>query len=1391
MGSPDTSESIGNIAIIGMSGRFPGANNLDEFWRNLRDGVESVSSFSDQELADSSVDPAVAGDPRYVRAAAILENVEMFDAPFFGFSPKEAQILDPQQRLFMECAWEALETAGYNAETFDGQIAVYAGQNISNYLLFNLYPRLGRNGFVENFQTLTGNAKDYLATRTSYKLKLTGPSISVQTACSTSLVSVSLACQSLLSYQCDMALAGGVTVRVPQKAGYLYEAGGILSPDGHCRAFDAQARGTGLGSGLGIVVLKRFEDAVAAGDCIHAVIKGTAINNDGDQKIGYTAPSVEGQSKVIAMAQAVAGIKPETITYIEAHGTGTTLGDPIEIEALTRAFRAGTAAKGFCAIGSVKTNFGHLEAAAGIAGLIKTVLAMKHKLLPPSLHFEQPNREIDFASTPFYVNSRLAEWISGGLPRRAGVSSFGIGGTNAHVVVEEAPVRELARSEVERPLHLLALSAKSEGALKELAAKYDRHLSADSPDSLADICFTANTGRKHFSDRAAVIAESPAEAREKLARFIHGESAAGLLAGRVESDSKPKVAFLFTGQGAQYVGMGRQLFETHPTFRKQMQRSDRLLRGELDRPLLSVLYPEGKASSPLDETAYTQAALFAFEYALAELWRSWGVKPGAVMGHSIGEYVAACVAGVFSLDDALKLVAERGRLMQRLPQDGAMVVVMADEERVRQAIIPHGEQVSIAAINGPDNIVISGARERIKEITAQLEAQGIRTRPLTVSHAFHSPLMAPMLSPFERQAAQVRYAPPQVGLISNVTGALVQGAENGNAAYWVRHVREPVRFSAGMQTLRDLGYEIFLEIGPKATLLGMGRRCLAEGTSLWVPSLRQDRGECRQMLESLGTLYVHGVEIDWAGFDRDYRRYRVTLPTYPFQRKRHWIDGAKPESQPPLLPARSSGRSTHPLLGSRLRSPLREVQFELLVSSNSPALMEEHRIYGLPVFPAAGYLEMTQAAAAEVFGGNGPSVLEDVVIHEPVVIAEEDEFRTVQLVLTPEGDGSATFQISSLRPEVNDSSWTLHAVGKVTAGNSHAAFPVQKPISREEIQARCPDRVSNPELFYQGMAERGLDLGPGFQWIENIWRRDGEALGRMRLPRDGEGAESCQVHPGLMDSCFQLIAAALPAEALDTVYAPIGLKSLRLLGRPHGRVWGHAVISSSHGHSKDTVLSDLCLFDESGKLLMEVRGLLARRAPREALTREKDRVSDWLYSVQWQPKPLQDKRPSAADLPAPKHVAEYLHSLLEPLSREHGLMIYEQLIPEMDALAVAYMVEAFQQLGCEFRPGQRLGTLTAARQTGVADQHQSLFGRMLEMLERGGRLRRVASEWEVLPLSNRIDPHERWRALMAQYPAFAAELTLLERCGSQMAKVLRGERNPLEILFPGGSLDTL
>ena len=888
-----------DIAIIGMSGRFPGANNIDDFWQNLQDGVESISFFSDQELESSGINSALLREPNYVKAKAVLDDIDLFDASFFDISPREAKIMEPQQRLFLECAWEALENAGYAPGTYEGSIGVYAGSGLNTYLLFNLSSSLNIESTRDRFQTFISNDKDFLATRVSYKLNLTGPSLTIQTACSTSLVAVHLACQSLLNGECDMSLAGGVSIFVPEKVGYLHQEGMILSPDGHCRAFDAEAQGTLKGDGLGIVVLKRLVDALADGDSIYAVIKGSAINNDGSLKVGYTAPSENGQAQVIKDALAMARVTAESITYVEAHGTGTPLGDPIEIAALTQAFRASTEAKGFCAIGSLKTNIGHLDTAAGVAGLIKTALALKHKLLPPSLHFKQPNPHIDFTNSPFYVNTTLSEWKAGETPRRAGVSSFGIGGTNAHVVLEEAPAPLPVEVEMERPLHILCLSGKSQRVLRELATKFERYLAVHPSVSLVDVCYTANVGRTHFPHRLVVVAETLAQLHKKLVAFAKEEESAGILTEQVEGSNRPKVVFLFTGQGSQYVGMGRQLYDTQPTFRQTLDQCDELLRPYLKQSLLSVLYPEAGTGSPLNETSYTQPALFALEYALAELWRSWGIVPDAVMGHSLGEYVAACIAGVFSLEDGLKLVVERSRLMQSLPQDGQMAAVFADEKRVVSALASYKTQVaiakqnsiaSIAAVNGPENIVISGAREVVESAIEQLKSQGITVQPLQVSHAFHSPLMEPILDEFERKARQVQFKTPGIPLISNLTGQMLKAGETPNANYWRRHMRETVQFAAGMNTLTQQGYEIFLELGPRSTLLGMGKRCLPKGKHSWLPSLSQGKDDWQVLLESLSRLYTQGANLNWKGFEQDYSRHRLSLPTYPFERQRYWIE---------------------------------------------------------------------------------------------------------------------------------------------------------------------------------------------------------------------------------------------------------------------------------------------------------------------------------------------------------------------------------------------------------------------------------------------------------------------------------------------------------------------
>jgi non-ribosomal peptide synthase protein (TIGR01720 family) len=896
MDNSTADDFIGSIAVIGMAGRFPGARDVNQFWQNLRDGVESLSFFADRELEAAGVAPALLDHPAYVKAGMILDDIEQFDAALFGFTPREAEITDPQHRLFLECAWEALETAGYDPERYDGAIGVYAGVGLSSYLL-NLYTNRELMGSVLGMQAVIGNDKDYLSTRVSYKLNLRGPSMTVQTTCSTSLAAVHLACQGLLNYQSDIALAGGVKLDVPQKAGYLYQEGGILSPDGHCRAFDAGAQGTTGGNGVGIVVLKRLTDAVADGDQIHAVIRGSAINNDGAMKIGYTAPSVRGQAEVIAMAQAVAGVEPATISYVEAHGTGTVLGDPIEIEALTQAFRASTRKKEFCAVGSVKTNIGHLDAAAGVAGLIKTVLALKHRQLPPSLNFTEPNPQIDFSNTPFYVNTGLADWPNGTTARRAGVSSFGIGGTNVHVVLEEAPAVEASGKS--RARQLLVLSGKTKGVLERASANLLEHFKREEKINLADAAYTLQVGRRAFSHRRAVVCRDRDDALTMLAGM---GSSVRVLNGHWEGGARP-VVFMFTGQGAQYLNMGAGIYETEAKFREEVDRCALLLRPQLGLDLREVLYPGAEhsegAAAKLNETDLTQPALFVLEYALARLWMEWGVRPEAMIGHSIGEYVAACLSGVFTLEEALGLVAVRGRLMQSAER-GAMLAVGLPE-RETEAMIA-GTGLSVAAVNSPQQCVVSGSVEAVEEMLTKLYEREVNVTRLPATRAFHSTLMESVASAFAEHLRRITFKPPQIPFISNVTGQWITDREATDAGYWRRQLRERVRFSDGLRELMKEGERVFLEVGPGQTLSRLAKRQAGEqrdaagerkGEVSIVSSLRQEsdrRSDEEQLIKALGQLWASGVEVHWEGFYAHERRQRVQLPTYPFERQRYWIE---------------------------------------------------------------------------------------------------------------------------------------------------------------------------------------------------------------------------------------------------------------------------------------------------------------------------------------------------------------------------------------------------------------------------------------------------------------------------------------------------------------------
>ena len=887
---------MSDVAIIGIAGRFPGARDPEEFWRNLQNGVESISRLADDELEVRNA-AELARLPNYVRARGVIEGADQFDPEFFGMYPKEAAITDPQHRIFLECCWEALENAGYDPLAYPAPVGVFAGCSVNTYFLEQLctsreFLRDYTGAYqVGNYTILTGSNSDFLATRVAYKLNLKGPAYTLHCGCSTSLVAVSQACQSLLSYQCDAALAGGVSITFPQKRGYLYDPGGMASPDGHCRTFDENAQGTVFGSGAAVVVLKRLEEAQADGDYIYAVIRGCAVNNDGSGKVGFAAPGVEGQARVISMAQAVAGVAPETISYIEAHGTGTPLGDPIEVAALSKVFRRATSARHYCSLGTAKTNVGHLDVAAGATGLIKTALMLRDRKVPPLLNFERPNPHLELAGTPFYVNTELTEWKRGETPRRAGVSAFGVGGTNAHVVLEEAPERPPAT--VHHPSHLLLLSARSENALNKTTSSLAAHLKQKHSE-LADVAYTLQAGRHPFEHRRMLVADNIEDAAIALETL----DTRRVITGRA-SAQPGALTFLFPGQGTQHVNMGRELYRSEPVFHDNVDRCAAILAPQIGLNLTEILYPsEGDtaaATHQLNATALAQPAIFIIEYALAQLWMSWNVRPEAMIGHSIGEYVAACLAGVFSLEDALTLIATRGRLMQSLPR-GAMLSVRVPAEQLRPRL---NGLLSLAAVNGPSLCVVSGPIPAVGALNDALQGEGVVCRPLHTSHAFHSAMMDPILEPFAQAVARVRREMPRIPYISSITGDWITPQQAAHPAYWAQHLRQPVQFSAGILKLAGQSDgRVLLETGPGITLATLARQHLGKAAIHVVISSLPEPGSSASDIAAIqnaqGRLWLSGVAPDWQTVHSRESCRRVPLPTYPFERKRCWVDGVEP-----------------------------------------------------------------------------------------------------------------------------------------------------------------------------------------------------------------------------------------------------------------------------------------------------------------------------------------------------------------------------------------------------------------------------------------------------------------------------------------------------------------
>ena len=1375
-------DSETDVAVIGMAGRFPGARDLDQFWTNLAAGVESITTLGDAELSAAGVDASVRRAAGYVPVTARLDDAECFDAACFGYSPREAALLDPQGRVCLELAWHAFEDAGVSAPECPGAIGVFATTSLNTYLLHNLRGRVDPQDFIlglGNIPVVVGNASDFSATRISYKFNLRGPSVAVQTACSSSLVAIHLARQSLLNGECDVALAGGVSIYLPQDRGYRYQEGMILSPDGHCRAFDADANGIVFGRGGGMVVLKLLARAQEDGDRIRAVIKGSAVNNDGSRKVGFTAPSVAGQSRVITEALADAGVRAESISYLEAHGTGTKLGDPIEVAALTEAFRKHTARTGYCALGTVKTNIGHLDVAAGVTGFIKTVLMLEHRQLVPSLHFRAPNPEVDFASSPFYVIPALRPWDVPSGARRAGVSAFGIGGTNAHVIVEEAPGEAGAVSGSENPIHVMRVTARTEDALSVLCVRVAERLEGTAPPDLGDVCHTANTGRAHLPHRVVVRASSTSDLREGLTAAAAGSLDPRVVRGMAGTSETPSVAFLFTGLGAQAVGMGQALYRFQPVFRAALERCDVLLRPHFEQPLLSVLYPPPGQASPIDETVYGQPVMFAFEYALAALWRSWGVRPSALLGHSLGEYAAACVAGLVSLEEVIRLVAIRGRLMDSLPPGGGMAAVFAPESRVRDLLAADAPSVSIASINAPENTVISGPADAVADVAARFSRANVEVRILNVSKAFHSTLVEPVLDEYERAVAQARFGRAGIPVISNLTGQVLSDEDGRDPRYWRRHAREAVRFADGVRTLYDRGIRHFLEVGPHTTVTGMAAGCLADSDAVFLPSLRRGREDWDQILETLSELYVRGVAINWAQVDPSPGRRRVALPLYPFARVRHWIEPPTGDSE------RNEPATGFPMLGRAVRSPLVDrPAFELRAAADLLPFLRDHRVFDATVLPATGYIEAA-LEAVEAATGRRSSVVEELEIPGALTTAGATA-RLAQVLLTPE-QGDFRFEVFATDSDGKaDAPWQRLGSGLVKGGPTPGVRT--RSFVPDDIRTRCTRRLSG-EAYYEDVARLGFAYGPSFRGVQQVWSGDGEALGEIHLPASvAEDAASYLFHPALLDSCLQIVLGLMPP---GRTFLPVRFDRV-VLGPWQADLVVHAVLRSV-SEGSPTVQGDVTIGDPQGTVVAEVEGVVLQEVDQRRWTPgHPPEWHRWLYETTWVPAARPPAPRESPALPGTESLGRVLRERLEPSRQRHRLDDYEAIQPELDRACSGWALEALQALGWYRSPGEALTTRDLCRTLSIAGHQERMTNRLLEMLCEDGLLKRTGpSAWLVSRAVAPEAPSPDLGDLAGRYPALGTMLDLVDRCGRSLASALRGETKGVDVLFPGGSIADL
>ncbi len=1359
------------IAIVGIGCRFPGAVvDGESFWRLLVEGRSGIREVPpDRWSLDRYYhpDPAASGTT-ITRWGGFVDDPDKFDARFWAISPREAIRMDPQQRWLLEVAWEAIEDAGVAPEGLRGaNVGVFVGIAGNDYGGVQL-PNLKEIDAYTN----SGSTLSIAANRLSYAFDLTGPSIAVDTACSSAAVATWMACQNIALGTCQAALVGGVNALITPHATVGFSKASMLSPTGQCFAFDARANGYVRSEGAGVVFLKPLRAALADGDHIYAVIRGAAVNQDGHTS-SMTVPSVEGQAAMLREAYEHAGVAPASVVYVEAHGTGTPVGDPIEATALGRVLGPGRSEDRRCLIGSVKTNIGHLEAASGIAGLIKAALVLERRTIPPSLNYQRPNPHIPFRDLRLEVAARLQPLESSeARPPVVGVNSFGFGGTNAHIVLEAAPPAVATGPRVDPPAErpcLLPVSARDEAALRRYVGAY-RDLMDDPSQALGDVCAAAGERKAHHDHRLVVIGDSRHDVRRSLTDWLRDGSATRVVPGHAAPGTR--LVFVFTGQGPQWWAMGRQLLAREPVFARTVDAIDARFRALAGWSLRAEMM-RSEADSRIDGTDVAQPAIFAVELGLAELWKSWGVRPATVIGHSVGEVAAARCAGILSLDDAVAVIFHRSRLQHTTAGDGRMLAVALSPDQARAAIGDAADRVELAGINSPHLVTLSGDREPLERIAARLERSGVFTRWLRIQYAFHSRHMDRIRDELLRALAGIEPRRPSIPFVSTVNGTPLAG-EPLDAAYWWDNVRRPVLFGPAIGELIRAGTGTFLEVGPHPALESSLKECLAaqDRTGAVFHSLRREADESHELLENLAGLHVRGVPVDWRAVNQS-SGPPLRLPRYPWSRESFWLES--PESAQARLAA-----PVHPLLGLRVAAAL--PTWELTLDLHRLSYLADHRIWDSVVFPAAGYAEIGLALARVLFPDE-PHALEDLRITKALFVAADGEPPTVQIVFHPEDKSFGVYSSTD-----RTGPWELHAQGILT----RAAPGDPGPADLAEIRGRLTEHFDH-EAYCHEFAIRGYQFGEAFQEVCNLWRRPGEALAEIEAPPAVVAALGDYVfHPALQDACFQTFIGTRLAAATrtdDDLFLPQSVRRICLYGeRPPTRLWAHARLTHEDGSS---MVADVLVYDEQGRRVADVLGF---RLDHVAQQRAGGDGEDWCYRFAWEPRRLRGTGiagscafASTADITAAVRAA------LPAIVERHALAEYHRdYVPRARAAVCELIGNAFAELGWKPEPGDPLELDRFTRSLGIAEEHRGVTRALLRDLERDGWLSEAAPDiWNVVRAPWPSDASASLRALAADFPRFGAEVELLERTGPNLARVLGGELDPMTVIFPGGSQELL